>query len=72
MSDDVLNSIENVAFINNLKNKFKKFILESKQLIEIVNTKDLNEVENYIKKCSILFKGPCGVRHVDFIAHKDE
>ena len=72
LSDDILNSIDNVKFINNLKDKFKSFILESKQLVEIVNSKNLSDVDDYIKKCSILFKGPCGVRHVDFIAHKRE
>ena len=68
----ILNSIDNVKFINNLKDKFKNFILESKQLVEIVNNKNLSDVDDYIKKCSILFKGPCGIRHVDFIAHKEE
>ena len=41
LSDDILNSIDNVKFINNLKDKFKNFIHESKELIEIVNNKNL-------------------------------
>ena len=72
LSDDILNSIDNVKFINNLKDKFKNFIHESKELIEIVNNKNLDDVGSYIKKCSMLFKGPCGVRHVDFIAYKGD
>ena len=72
LSDDILNSIDNVKFINNLKDKFKNFIHESKKLIEIVNNKNLDDVGSYIKKCSMLFKGPCGVRHVDFIAYKGD
>lgn len=72
LSDDILNSIENIKFVNNLKEKFKNFILESQKLIEIVNSKNLNDVSSYLKKCSLLFKGPCGVRHVDFIAYKGD
>ena len=72
LSDEILNSIDNVKFINNLKDKFKNFIHESKELIEIVNNKNLDDVGSHIKKCSMLFKGPCGVRHVDFIAYKGD
>ena len=71
MSDDILNSIDDVSFVNKLKDKFKNFILESKELVKIVNSKNISDVDEHIKKCSLLFKGPCGVRHVDFIANKE-
>ena len=71
LSDDILNSIDDVSFVNKLKDKFKNFILESKELVKIVNSKNISDVDEHIKKCSLLFKGPCGVRHVDFIANKE-
>ncbi len=71
ISDNLIKEIENLGFINNLKNKLKVFVGESKQLIELVNNKKIKDVENFINNCSTLFKGPCGVRHVDFIAYKN-
>ena len=71
ISDNLIKEIENLGFINNLKNKLKVFVAESKQLIELVNNKKIKDVENFINNCSTLFKGPCGVRHVDFIAYKN-
>ena len=70
MSDNLIKEIENLNFINDLKNKLKDFIGESKQLIDLVNNKKIKDVEEFIGKCSTLFRGPCGVRHVDFIAYK--
>ena len=71
ISDNLIKEIENLGFINNLKNKLKVLVGESKQLIELVNNKKIKDLENFINNCSTLFKGPCGVRHVDFIAYKN-
>ena len=71
LSQKILESINNIKFIDELKNKLVNFISESRKLVDLVNNKNLDEIKSYVEKCSLLFKGPCGVRHVDFIAYKD-
>ena len=44
----------------------------SKTQVDLVNNKNFIEVRKFVDKCSLLFKGPSGVRHVDFIAYKDD
>ena len=58
--------------MGNLKNKLVNFVSESKKLVDLVNNKNFIEVKKFVDKCSLLFKGPSGVRHVDFIAYKDD
>ena len=53
-------------------NKFVNFISESRQLIELANNGNREEVKKFINNCSLLFKGPCGIRHMDFVAYKDD
>ena len=48
------------------------FLKETREFIDIVNTGNKEDVLKCIKETSILFKGACGVRHVDFIAYKKE
>jgi 2-polyprenyl-3-methyl-5-hydroxy-6-metoxy-1,4-benzoquinol methylase len=72
MSEKMLESIDKIKFIEQLKNKLTNFILESKKLINLVNSTNIDEVKNFVEKCSILFKGPSGIRHVDFIAYKED
>ena len=71
-SENLLKSIKTLKFLEDQKIKLVKFINESKELIELVNKGNLNDVKNYVNSCSLLFKGPVGIRHVDFIAHKEE
>ena len=71
-SENLLESIKTLKFLEDQKIKLVKFINESKELIELVNKGNFNDVKNYVNSCSLLFKGPVGIRHVDFIAHKEE
>ena len=47
------------------------FILESRKFVDLVNDGNFDKVKKFVEKSPLLFKGPCGVRHVDFIAHKE-
>ena len=42
-----------------------------KEFIKVVNNGDFVMVKDYVKKCKLLFKGPVGIRHVDYIAYKN-
>ena len=72
LSKKFLESVDNIKFMGNLKNKLVNFVSESKKLVDLVNNKNFIEVKKFVDKCSLLFKGPSGVRHVDFIAYKDD
>ena len=72
LSESLVNCLNNVNFISDLKNKFIDFISESKKFIEIVNNGNINEAKKFVDNSSFLFKGPCGIRHIDFIAYKEK
>ena len=72
LSQKILDSINNTKFIENLKKKLVDFILESRKFVYVVNDGNFDKVKKFVEKSSLLFKGPCGVRHVDFIAHKED
>jgi hypothetical protein len=43
---------------------------EVKDLLDIVNSGDVEKVRRFIVGASHLFRGANGVRHVDFVAYK--
>lgn len=55
-----------------LHNKLSIFADEAEKFVGLVKSGDLVSVRKYIEKARYLFKGACGVRHVDFIAHKPD
>ena len=65
------NKSENWLYTISPKKKLVDFILESRKLVDLVNDENFDKVKKFVEECSLLFKGPCGVRHVDFIAHKE-
>ena len=59
--------------LNNFKIFNKKaeiFLKESVKFINLVQKSNLSSVKKFIKNSKYLFKGACGIRHVDFIAYK--
>ena len=72
LSQEVLESLDKINFINELKNKFVNFISESRQLIELANNGNREEVKKFINNCSLLFKRLYGIKHMDFVAYKDD
>ena len=70
--DDTETSIEKLVPLELLKDKFKKFIEESKKLISVVEKNDITLVRRFIEETEHLFRGACGVRHMDLIAYRPE
>lgn len=58
------------SFLNPLSEKLVKFLGEADKFVDLVFSADLQAVRHFIKESEVLFKGACGVRHVDFIAYK--
>ena len=50
--------------------KARIFLNESVKFINLVQRSNLKSIKKFINKSKYLFKGACGVRHVDFIAYK--
>lgn len=69
--DDYAGALENLDLTNYLKEKMKLMLSEVKILLEHVNNKDYEKTKETIKNSKHLFRGATGVRHVDFIGHKD-
>lgn len=57
-------------FFNPLREKLLTFLDEADKFVELVFSSDIKSVRQFIEEAQVLFKGACGVRHVDFIAYK--
>lgn len=55
-----------------LRDKLSVFASEAEKFVNLVKDGDLVKVREFIEKTQYLFKGACGVRHVDFIAYKPD
>jgi len=56
--------------ITHLSKRMDIFLEEIKQLLDTVETNDIDRVKSFISNTKYLFRGALGVRHVDFIAYK--
>jgi len=72
LSAELTDSINSINFVGELKNKFIGFISESKNFIDVVNSGNIEDAKKFVDNSSFLFKGPCGIRHIDFIAYKED
>lgn len=72
LADAVGKSFENLSILGPLQVRMSEFIAEAKKFVRVVETSNPDEIKTYIDSCKHLFKGACGVRHVDFIAYKDK
>ena len=70
-SDGLINSLNNANSTTKLKDKVINFINESKDFIKLVNDGNFEDLKNFLENRKYLFKGPVGIRHVDFIAYKE-
>lgn len=67
---DTSASFSNLTIFHPLQKRLVEFLGEVTHFIELVDTNDLDTLRAYILSTKHLFKGMCGVRHVDFIAYK--
>ena len=58
------------VFLKPLHDKLCVFAQEAEEFVTLAKSGDLSQVASFIEKARYLFKGACGVRHVDFIAYK--
>ena len=70
LSRTLVSSVDTIDILRPLKDKLTVFAQEAESFVKLVYSADINEVRKYIETTKHLFKGACGVRHVDFIAHK--
>ncbi len=71
LADATAASFGDVALLEPVKVRLSEFIDEAKLFVHVVETSNLDEIRAYIVGCKHLFKGACGVRHVDFIAYRE-
>jgi len=71
LADNAASLFADLALLGPLQTRLREFIAEAKQFVNLVERSDLDAIRAYILTCKHLFKGACGVRHIDFIAYKD-
>lgn len=67
LSRALTSSADNISTVQPLRDKLFVFVQEAEEFIKIVNQGDIKKVRAFIEKTQHLFKGACGVRHVDFV-----
>lgn len=72
LSQALTASSDRLAAFIPLRDKLSVFASEAEQFVSLVKDGDLTKVREFIEKARYLFKGACGVRHVDFIAYKPD
>lgn len=72
LADAAGKSFESLEIFRPLQIRMSEFIAEAKEFVHVVDTSKPDKIKAYIDSCKHLFKGACGVRHVDFIAYKDK
>lgn len=70
LSQALITSSDRLAAFVPLRDKLSVFASEAEQFVSLVKAGDLIKVREFIEKARYLFKGACGVRHVDFVAYK--
>lgn len=71
LSRALVDSSEGLSeFLTPLRDKLSVFAQEAEEFVGLLESSDLAQVRSFIEKTQYLFKGACGVRHVDFIAYK--
>ena len=70
ISGGLQSSMENLQLLNPVKQKLNLFLKEANEFVKVVLSSDLKAVRKYIESTKHFSKGACGIRHVDFIAHK--
>jgi SAM-dependent methyltransferase len=70
LSGELQASVELVHVLDPIKEKLSAFLDEANAFVKLVLDADIEAVREFVVSTRVLFKGACGVRHVDFIAYK--
>ena len=70
LSRALVSSVNTLDILRPFKDKLNVFAQEAEDFVKLVYSADINEVRKFVENTQHLFKGACGVRHVDFIAYK--
>lgn len=70
LADDAAAAFTDLRILGPLQTRFAEFIGEAKEFVRLVGASSIDDLRAYVGSCQHLFKGACGVRHVDFIAYK--
>lgn len=70
LSQQLVASANSVRPFQPLRDKLAVFASEAEAFLDVVKAGNLAAVRQFIEGTQVLFKGACGVRHVDFVAYK--
>lgn len=70
LTGDLRSSVDSLRLLDPVKNKLAVFLREVDEFVRLVLASDLKTLRAFVVSTKVLFKGACGVRHVDYIAYK--
>lgn len=70
LADETTVAFSRMKAFGALEERLAALLSEAKGFVDVVQRAGVDEIRTYIEGCRHLFRGACGVRHVDFIAHK--
>lgn len=70
LSHALAESSDALNFLQPLRDKLLQALQEAEHFVELVKESNPQKLREFITKTEVLFKGACGVRHVDFIGYK--
>ncbi len=71
LSKKFISELGKVSFLKKRNFKIENFIKESIEIVKITNNGSLKDIKKFVDNSKFIFKGPYGVRHVDFVAYKE-
>lgn len=72
LAGEAARSFQQLNVFGSLEARLSGLLEEATQFVHLVDHASLTDVRQFIESTTHLFKGACGVRHVDFIAHRPE
>jgi SAM-dependent methyltransferase len=68
--DEYLVVLGQVDLVSHLHRRMKGLLEEAKEVLDILKSRDVDKVRNFVMGAKHLFRGAIGVRHVDFVAYR--
>jgi 2-polyprenyl-3-methyl-5-hydroxy-6-metoxy-1,4-benzoquinol methylase len=69
--NEVASDFKDINFLESLGQKLNVMTSEIKEILNLININDYENLKAFLKKTKVLFKGSVGIRHNDYIAHKN-
>jgi SAM-dependent methyltransferase len=67
---ELQSTTDSLQILDPLREKLSVFLNEANEFVRLASVSDVKALRDFIVSTKVLFKGACGVRHVDFVTYK--